>query len=218
MTPYFDDGGVQLYLGDCLEQTAWLEADVLVTDPPYGISYTSGGMGGTAVRTVHGDADLDLRDAVLERWGARPAVVFGTWRRPRPARTVQRLVWHKQRTPPAWTAAAYYSAEEEIYLLGGGWQGKPTQNVLVTREWRSGAGGIVVATGHPTAKPVDLMQTLVAKSPDGVIADPFAGSGSTLIAARNLGRRAIGVEIREDYCERIASILSQGALFDGIEW
>lgn len=68
--------------------------------------------------------------------------------------------------------------------------------------------------GHPHAKPQDVMEPLIGLH-DGVVADPFAGSGSTLVAAKAMGRKAIGVEINEQYAEIAARRLSQDVLFTG---
>ncbi len=84
--------------------------------------------------------------------------------------------------------------------------------VIPTDEHRAASYGAVATLGHPTPKPLVLMEQLIERCPAGIVADPFAGAGSTLLAARSLGRRAVGVEIEERYCELIARRLDQGVL------
>lgn len=218
--PYYEDDLVTLYHGNCLEITDWLHAEVLVTDPPYGVkwegvaNYTRTGRKDRKTRgnlnPIAGDETTDVRDAALALWAGRPAIVFGSWRMPRPAGTRHRLVWWKQGQAPGPTRNAFVTQDEEIYVIGDGWPkaDSPMRSVIPTAESRSRA---VVDAGHPTPKPTGLMEALLARCPTGAIADPFAGSGSTLVAARNVGRRAIGVEIEERYCELIAKRLAQQA-------
>jgi DNA modification methylase len=214
MSIYYQDDYITLYHGDCLEQTAWLDADVLVTDPPYGISWIpkKGGYKGAGSQTlgdkIANDQNLEIRDAVLDLWGSKPAIVFGSWRVPRPADTQHRLIWHKAGMPPGPANSPFMSQDEEIYILGKGFRpsSPPMRSVIRTDEHRSIE---VSRVGHPTPKPIKLMQLLIDRCPEGLIADPFAGSGATLTAAKNLGRKAIGVELEERYCEIIAKSLSQ---------
>ena len=216
--PYYQDDLVTLFHGDCLEVAEWLAADVLVTDPPYGIAWTAhtGGYKGKGSQTeirnaVSGDNSTEVRDAVLAAWGEqRSAIVFGTWRVQRPDKAQHRLIWHKKGHAPGPANMPFMSNDEEIYILGNGFRpsSPPLRSVITTQEARSVE---VNRIGHPTPKPIGLMEILLDRCPAGVVADPFAGSGSTLIAARNLGRPSIGVELEERYCELIAKRLSQQA-------
>ena len=219
--PYYSDDFVTLYHGDCREVAEWLDADVLVTDPPYGIEWRLGGLHrlrsvrSSAMPSIAGDESTEVRDDVLDVWGGRPAVVFGTWRKPRPSGATHRLIWHKAGRKPGIAPAPWFPNDEEIYLIGSGWVGSPPRGtVITTTEQRDRAPREV---GHPTPKPIDLMEALIERCPPGTIADPFAGSGSTLVAAKRLGRRAIGVELEERYCEIAAKRLAQGVLdFGGV--
>lgn len=215
--PYYRDDFITLYLGDCLtEHREWLDADVLVSDPPYGMAYTGfGGRGywndASKHGAISGDLDTAARDAALEHWGDKPALIFGTWRSPRPASTRQLLIWDKSHNGPGMGALdlPWGPSHEEVYVLGQGFQGKRESSVLTMTPYNSQSAS---RPNHPTPKPLGLMERLIAKCPPGIIADPFAGSGSTLVAAKNLGRKAIGVELVEKYAEIIAKRCAQEVL------
>lgn len=189
-TPYYTDDSVTLYHGDCLKIAAWLAADVLVTDPPYGTAYRSGWSSISDRRVVNkpadvvkvrGDENVGIRNAALELWGDGPAVIFGVWRVPRPAATRQRLIWHKRNTNPGMRAetAGWFAADEEIYVLGSGFGGSPAQSVIPTDEYRASAHGQAALIGHPTPKPIRLMEHLIERCPPGTIADPFEAGWDT---------------------------------------
>ena len=210
MSPYYEADGVTLYFGDCLEVQEWLTGDVLVTDPPYGVGYVSNFSRHGSTRPIVGDEDTQARDRVIEMWGDRPAVIFGSWKAPRPSSTRHRLIWAKGTSPGMGDLGLPWGmGEEEIYIMGEGWAGQRSSNVLNVPAINSQSH---TRPAHPTPKPVSLMELLIEKAPPGLIVDPFAGSGATLLAARNQGRPAVGVEIEERYCELIAKRLAQGVL------
>lgn len=213
MTIYYQDDHVTLYHGDCLaEHREWLDADVLVTDPPYGMAFDSGRIKGRT-RKIANDDSPAVRDSALKAWGeGRPWLMFGTWRVPRPTGTAQVLIWDKtDGVGPGMgdLKSAFGTSHEDIYL-GGKWGKRSGRrgSVIRTSMAMGNPSGLVARTGHPTPKPLGLMEILVEPT-SGTIADPFAGSGATLLAAKSLGRRAIGVELEEKYCEIIAKRCAQ---------
>ncbi len=213
-----------LYHGDCLtEHREWLDADVLITDPPYGIAFEPRKtINGVATMRheddIKGDKDTAVRDEALAIWGGKPFAMFGAWRKPLAAASV-RVIWDKgDGVGVGNTNIPWRPSTEEIYI-GGKW---PKAVPLGTGGGRR-VGGIIRVpcapsrlaekVGHPTPKPLELMSELVARFPEGVVSDPFAGGGSTLVAVKSLGRKAVGVELEERYCEIIAKRLSQN-MFD----
>jgi DNA modification methylase len=218
--PYYQDDLVTLYHGDCREILEWLEADVLVTDPPYGIAWeqpayrTVGKSEGTRTKKHDGilnDGDLGVRDAAIALWGDRPGLVFGAIEQPAPTGTRRTLVWKKPNDAGLFGSIIWRKDWEPIYMIGKWPQMPATESSVVgtgAGSHRQYAQGI-----HPHAKPLDTMQALIGKCPSGAIADPFAGSGSTLFAAKLLGRQAIGVELDERYCEVAARRMAQDTLF-----
>ena len=218
-TPYYSDDFVQLYQGDCLELAdLWTVADVLVTDPPYGIAFRPRSVGapgdmGALDRIedrIVGDRSTASRDAVLSAWvPPRPWLMFGSWREPLQAAHT-RLVWDKALPGKGNWRSPWAPSLDDVYVGGDwAWSGPRDLSIVTCRQYVPSEYG---RPDHPTPKPVALMSALIAKCPPGVIADPFAGSGSTLVAAKALGRKAIGVELEERYCEIAARRLAQDVL------
>lgn len=214
--PYYQDDSVTLFHGDCLEIGAWLEADVLVTDPPFGRNWRQGNLAGhtgssVARAGIANDHSTGARDSALALFDG-PAIVFGDLMLPPPGGTVLAAVYQKHPSCGFRGAMGGIRRDAEgIYLLGAWTSGLGGRSaIFASRAQTSGAAGMVARHGgHPHTKPGDVMEPLIDLCPPGVIADPFAGGGSTLVAARNLGRKAIGVEIEERYCELIAKRLDQ---------
>ncbi len=205
MTPYYADDAVTIYHGDCRE---WMpEADVIVTDPPYGIDFKVGGIGrgmidATRVQVTGDDEPFDPAHLLALD---KPSVLFGAnhyahllppskgW-----------LVWDKV------TVNGVKSVLSDAELA---W----TNHVAHVRVFRHMWNGSYRASErgyrvHPTQKPVALMMWVLSLMPLGVVLDPYMGSGPTLIAAKSLGRKSIGIEIEERYCEIAARRCSQEVL------
>lgn len=213
--PYYDDGAVTIYHGDCREILPTLghaAASVVVSDPPYGMGHRSGKRGAFGDCTIQGDEDTAARDWVVEWWQPRPALLFGRWSVPKPTGTKMVLTWDKgELLGMGDLSLPWGPTTEEIYVLGKGFIGKRSPSVLRFQA----IGPYQQARGerlHPTQKPIELMRALILKCPEGVVLEPFMGSGSTLRAAKDVGRRAIGVERDERYCEIAARRMGQEVL------
>ncbi len=219
--PYYRDEVVTLYLGDSrtIFPSVSDQCAVMVTDPPYCIEFVSNMHGvryetaRTADRTVSivGDEDTSLRDDIIQMWDMKPALVFGTWKVPRPSSTRHILTWIKgDHLGMGDLSLPWKPNTEEIYVLGAGFighRGTSALNFPGPVSWAS------AGRTHPHEKPIALLENLLLKCPPGVVIDPFAGTGSTLVAAKQIGRHAIGIEINADYCETTVRRLAQGAFF-----
>lgn len=196
-TPYYQDDLVTLYHGDArllMPDIAAKRADpmVMLTDPPYGFEYKSNRPRNAGnERSIAGDRGTFLRDAALSWWDDRPALVFGSRKSPEPYGVRQVLVWD----------------QGDALGMGDPWDGRRDTGSVIRCSPVQSMGRL-----HPNEKPVDLLRTLLGKCIDGTVVDPFAGSGSTLVAAKSLNRHAIGIEVDEAYCAKAADRLRQDVL------
>jgi DNA modification methylase len=204
MDPYFTDGNITIYCGDARELIDSLTFDVIVTDPPYGVNWKPD------KRTTQGVPVIGDHDDELAGWVCNlpyPRLVFGASHFPRhlpePGQWVcwdKRVSENADRMPGApfemaWST--FHTYDTMIRVQHGG----------AVNDDKRGRQRV-----HPTQKPERLMRHILNQTPAGIVLDPFMGSGTTLRAAQDLGRTAIGIEIDEQYCEHAVERLAQQVL------
>lgn len=218
VTPYYEQDGITIWHADCRDVLHGLSTYVLACDPPYGVELGTGDARGNkhglakASYASYADTIQEFRDIVIPAMTAaiqgcvRGAVFVGKhvtlW--PEPAAyggiycpaTTGRNKWGYSNLAPVY----FYGAHPTLHKGA-------THTVIVSTESSE-------RNGHPCPKPIGWMRWLVGRValPGELVLDPFMGSGTTLVAAKALGCRAIGIEIEERYCEIAAKRLSQRVL------
>jgi DNA modification methylase len=209
VTPYYQDEAVCIYHGDCREVLPrLLPPEAVVTDPPYGIGFKSHGQHFRDAAAIHGDESTELAEYVRNWARGKPVVMFFSPYRP----------LHGWRSVLAWDKGEHVGIggdretcwKRDFELIGvsdnGPLVGGRDSAVLRYRAL------FPPPTGHVAEKPEALMSYLIRRLGVSSVLDPFMGSGTTLVAAKRLGRKAIGIERERKYCDLANERLSQGAL------
>lgn len=204
MKPYYEHGGITIYHGDCREIMPTLSPfDLILTDPPYGI-----------------DLKYESYIDTLENW-------FGLmrWFVPFakdyskmaifPCCQIKQLGFFYREFPPDWIIAWYKGSPGHAAFIGfNDWEpllvyGK-IKGVSMHDHFQTPTRDDSIVN-HPCPKPPEFSKWLISRATtiEHTILDPFMGSGTTLRSAKDLGRKAIGIEIEEKYCEIAAKRLSQ---------
>lgn len=236
MKPYYEDSYCTIYHGDCRDVLPGLTADATVTDPPYGTGHYESDV---VVLTPEMLGSLPMPAAVFgypERliglcvasnlvpnewitwWASNAAIkafgVHGLWME---SECVAVFGPHRFQTLRQERSSSSRAVLDKGYIgnnrLG---IGNPDSR-RVGDVWTDAAPGLAFNSHerlHPNQKPLSVVTRLVEGTtlPGDVVLDPFMGSGTTLRAAKDLGRRAIGIEIEERYCEIAAKRLAQEVL------
>jgi site-specific DNA-methyltransferase (adenine-specific) len=205
--PYYQDDACTIYHGDCREILPQLEpVDLVLTDPPYGIDYgRAGGFSAThrwgpwrenvAWDTARPDRDVfDL----MRKHSKHQVIWGGNYFTDYLPPTMQWLIWDKgQRNFSLADCEMAWSSQYKAARIFN----------------YSRAEALLDGKSHPTQKPLALIVWCLQFHPNAhTILDPFMGSGTTLRAAKDLGRKAIGIEIEEKYCEIAVKRLAQEVL------
>ncbi len=234
MTPFYEEDGICIYHGDCREVLPSLAFDVVFTSPPYNLGRVSGAYANDVnaylsyVDSMTEGQYADWQSSVLaQMWAQLPKhgaifynhkVVIRDGVALLPTRlvpttvTLRQIVLWDRGVGFNWSPSHFVPRSEWVLLLA-----RP--EFRLADRGSSNAGDVWRVPieqgddGHPCAFPTALPATaMMATNPSFVWLDPFMGSGTTLRAAKDLGRKAIGIEIEERYCEIAAKRLRQRVL------
>jgi site-specific DNA-methyltransferase (adenine-specific) len=236
--PYYEEEGIVIYHGDCRDILPYLpKVDLVLTDPPYVNlkgGYVRENFGGVSARITDSPSVGDPWNASFDwcpiAWDCadKGLVVFCGYSSivetaiafPGSRRAVF-LTWHKNNAPPTGANVPRFTEEYAWGLaksVGLKWDGFK-QTMIDTPKLATGCFAsperIIDPNGlaaHPTQKPLAVVNWIIEALQPHTILDPFMGSGTTLRAAKDLGRKAIGIEIEEKYCEIAVKRLAQEVL------
>ena len=203
MKPYYQNNKVTLYCADCRDVLPGIEADVVITDPPYGVGVEY---------NIYKDTRQNLKKLINDVWPLllqTPLVAATTG-------VMNMFLYPK----PLWSLCWFSAAGIGM----GPWGFCTWQPILVWGKdpyLAAGKGSMpdgfsymssVEKNDHPVPKPAEVMRWIIKRTTlkPCTILDPFAGSGVTLTEAQALGHKAIGIELDEKYCELIANRLERG--------
>lgn len=203
--PYFQDESVTIYLGDCREILPDLTADVVLTDPPYNYGKDYGD-------DFNDSSEPHTYETWLRSWWSllptHRRIVFPglgnlwAWQAMEPRYTA---CWYKPGNPSGRGAYFSFNEWEPILLWNALFSGSNVFRCPISVQEFVG--------DHPCPKPLRLFRDMVSRMrTEGVILDPFMGTGTTLRAAKDMGRQSIGIEISERYCEIAAKRMAQAVL------
>lgn len=215
MKPYYEHAGITIYHGDCREVLPTLpKVDLVLTDPPYGME---------RFETDGKDFLVKVGPALRQAWDllTDPGSMFvftSTAEVINVANAVgsdrfKRLLWMYKPADCTYPLAGWLLKSEAILWFAKGNGGLAERHPFRHDCYIHTRTGLEGVDGHPTVKPLAVLKDFARRcAPGGLILDPYAGSGTTLLAARLNACRAIGVEICEEYCEIAAKRLSQEVL------
>lgn len=209
LQPFYDRDGITIYCGDNRKLLdAMPECDLLLTDPPYGLKWTGTGFKKQPLLNSKEAAEWDEKpsketlDAAMEK--CRNHVVWGgNYLADMLPPCAGPLIWDKMTGNNSFADGemAWSDVVGTMRIFRHQWCG-------AFKDSERGERSV-----HPTQKPVALMTWCISKAKDSkTILDPWMGSGTTLVAAKLLGLRAIGIEVSETYCKLAVTRLAQGVL------